>query len=83
MFERLQTHGVLINPAKCQLGVGQLQFLGQQTDNQGIRPLDDKVRVIMDFPKPVTSRKLREFLELLNFYHRFIPNTACILQPLD
>ena len=30
VFERLQSHGVLINPAKCVLGVRQQQFLGYQ-----------------------------------------------------
>ena len=82
VLEWLQRHGVLINPAKCELGVGQLQFLGHQIDNQGIRPLNDKMQVVMEFPKPVTSRKLREFLRLVHFCHRFIPNAACILQPL-
>ena len=41
--EQLQRHGVLINPAKCELGVGQLQFLGHQIDSQGIRSLEHKV----------------------------------------
>ena len=82
MFERLQRHGVLINPAKCVLGVSQLQFLGHQIDQQGIRPLSDKVQAVMDFPLPATQRKLREFLGLVNFYHRFIPKAAQLLQPL-
>ena len=82
VFERLQSHGVLINPAKCVLGVRQLQFLGHQIDSQGIRPLPDKVKVVMEFPRPANARKLREFLGLVNFYHRFIPNAARILQPL-
>ena len=82
VFERLQKHGVLVNPAKCVLGVDQLQFLGHQIDSDGIRPLTDKVRAVMEFPQPATPRKLREFLGLVNFYHRFIPNAARILQPL-
>ena len=82
VFDRLQKHGVLINPAKCVLGVDQLQFLGHDIDSQGIRPLTKKVRVVMEFPQPATPRKLREFLGLVNFYHRFIPNAARILQPL-
>ena len=28
-------------------------------------------------------RKLREFLGLINFHHRFIPNCATILGPLN
>ena len=37
----------------------------------------------MKFPHLTTTRKLREFLGLVNFYHHFIPNAACILQPLQ
>ena len=49
-------------------------------DSHGIHPLEEKVQVIRDFPQPTTQRKLREFLGLVNFYHRFLPNT---LQPLN
>ena len=41
------------------------------------------MKVIQDFPQPTTQRKLREFLGLVNFYHRFVPNCAGILQPLN
>ena len=82
VFERLHRHGVLINPAKCELGVKQLQFLGHQIDSHGIRPLADKVKAVVDFPQPTTPRKLREFLGLVNFYHWFIPNAAHTLRPL-
>ena len=39
--------------------------------------------VIRQFPQPTTQRKLRQFLGLINFYHRFIPDCAKILQPLN
>lgn len=83
VLERLNAHGVLINPAKCVFGVGQLQFLGHHVDSHGIRPLEEKVQVIRDFPQPTTHRKLREFLGLINFYRRFLPNCADTLQPLN
>ena len=83
VFECLSEYGVVINPAKCEFGVAQLQFLGHDVDSKGIRPLAEKVQVIHDFPQPTTQRKLREFLGLVNFYHRFLPNCATILQPLN
>ena len=81
VLERLHKHGVLINPAKCVFGVEQLDFLGHHVDSQGIRPLEEKVHVIRAFPQPNTQRKLREFLGLVNFYHRFIPGGTNILHP--
>ena len=79
---RLDANGIVINPKKCVLGVASLEFLGHQVDRQGIRPLEEKVNVIRQFPQPTSQRKLRQFLGLVNFYHRFIPGCARILQPL-
>ena len=83
VLERLSDHGILVNPSKCVFGVDHLEFLGHYVDSNGIRPLEDKVQVIRAFPTPTTQRKLREFLGLVNFYHRFIPHAATILQPLN
>ena len=83
VLERLNEHGIIINPAKCVFGVNHLEFLGHQVDSQGIRPLEEKVQVIHDFPQPTTQCKLREFLGLINFYHRFIPGCADLLHPLN
>lgn len=76
-------YGILINPAKCVLGVHQLQFLGHYVNQDGVSPLPDQVKVIQDFPQPTTLRKLQEFLGLVNFYHRFVPRCANILAPLN
>ena len=82
VLERLHNHGILLNPTKCLWGVTQLDFLGHHVNAQGIHPLEDKVQVIHDFPQPTSQRKLREFLGLVNFYRRFLPDCAKVLQPL-
>ena len=38
--------GIIINPAKCEFSVEQLQFLCHYVDKDGIRPVEEKVRVI-------------------------------------
>ena len=81
--ERLDSYGITLNPAKCVLGVESLEFLGHKVDKHGIHPLETKVDVIRQFPQPTTQRKLRQFLGLINFYHRFIPGGAHMLQPLN
>ena len=82
LFDRLASFGVVINPAKCEFGVGSLDFLGHHLDHDGIRPLASKVEAIRVFPVPKSLRKLREFLGLVNFYRRFIPRCADIVDPL-
>lgn len=82
LFERLDKYGIVINPAKCTFGVPSLEFLGHQVDSTGVRPLSHKVQAIQDFAPPTTLTQLRRFLGLVNFYRRFIPKCANILQPL-
>ena len=67
MFDCLRQFVVIVNPTKCELGVSELTFLGQCLNSQGIYPLQDKVKVIQEFPQPTTKHKLREFFGLINF----------------
>ena len=83
VFQRLSEYGILINPTKCVFGASSLEFLGYQVSGDGIRPLDSKVEVVRQFPMPNSVRQLREFLGLINFYHRFVPRCAHTLQPLN
>ncbi|GBN01125.1 Transposon Ty3-G Gag-Pol polyprotein, partial [Araneus ventricosus] len=48
----------------------------------GIKPLPDKVKCILDFPKPDTLTQLRRFLGMFNFYRCFISKAAHILAPI-
>lgn len=82
IFQRLQNHGIIINPAKCIFGVSQVRFLGYTVTAQGTTPLHEKVAAILDYPQPQTAKQLRQFLGMLNFYRRFLPDAARIQAPL-
>ena len=82
LFNRLSKYGIVINPSKCIFGTASIEFLGHQISSHGISPLVQKVQAIQDFPAPSSLRKLREFLGLVNFYRRFIPHCAVLVQPL-
>ena len=82
VFERFAMHGIVINPNKCLFGVAELDFLGHHIDQHGITPLPEKVKVVRDFPQPQSQRQLRQFIRLVNFYHRFLPHCADLMRPL-
>ncbi len=82
VFERLSTHGVVINPNKCVFGAAKLDFLGHRINRQGVTPLPQKVQAIRDFPQPKSPCQLRRFIGLVNFYHRFLPHCAELMIPL-
>ena len=83
MFERLNKYGVVINLAKCEFGMNEVAFLGHTVDEHGIKPLADRVNAINEVPLPANIKTLHRYLGMINFYRRFIPGAAKILQPLN
>ena len=82
LFERFDEYGVVINVNKCVFGVDHVEFLGHFVTADGIKPLPEKIKAIVDFPAPNSLRQLRRYLGLVNFYRRFVPSCAHNIQPL-
>lgn len=83
LFTRLDQYGILLNPAKCELGVKEVTFLGYHVSKYGIKPLEEKVEAIKQFPEPRNIKELRRFLGMVNFYHRFVTHSAQRQAPLN
>nr|VZI26528.1 unnamed protein product [Spirometra erinaceieuropaei] len=60
-----------------------LIFLRHEMNSNGIKPVPENVLAISSFPVPTTINQLRRFLGMVNYYHRFLPHSATILQPLN
>ena len=82
LFDRLEQHGLVINPEKCLFAVNQLEFLGHQISAAGSIPLRAKVDAVAQFPEPTTVQQMQQFVGLINFYNRFIPKINLIMAPL-
>ena len=82
LFKRLNEYSIVVNPAKCVFGVLEITFLGYTVSKDGIKPHADRVEAIREFPKPTIIREHRKFLDMVNFYRRFIPHAAKIMMPL-
>lgn len=76
VFERFRQFGITINLTKCEFGKSKIDFLGYEVSAEGIKPLESKVNAILDYPRPETVEKLRQFLGMVNFYRASIPNAA-------
>ena len=60
-----------------------MNFLGYRVSATGLDPVPQKVAAIEDFLRPTTVQKLREFFEMINYYHQLIPQAAALLAPLN
>lgn len=80
VFQRLASHGLVINEGKCQFGATTIDYLGHRITSQGALPLPAKVDAIRAFARPTTVKGLQQFAGMVNFYHRFVPNAAHIMR---
>ena len=79
---RLQQHGLLIRPEKCEWGKTTLTFLGHLITADGIRPLPARIEAIQKYKQPENAKQLQKFLGVINYYHRFLPDASTILHRL-
>lgn len=82
VLRRLSEHGIKVNAKKCRLFQQRITYLGHDIDKNGLHPTAEKVVAIKEAPKPTSVTQLKAFLGLVNFYGKFLPNLATILEPL-
>ena len=83
VFKRLQDTGLKLRADKCDLGVSEIVYLGFKITKDGLLPTSTKVSAIKNAPRPTNVSQLRSYLGLINFYRRFLPKAATLLEPLN
>lgn len=82
VLERLQNCGLTISKGKSEFFKDSVVYLGHKIDSEGLHKLSDKVDAIVKVNTPKNQKELKSFLGLVNYYNRFVPNSAMILEPL-
>ena len=82
VFKALKTANLKVKPEKCQFLQSQVLFLGHLVSSQGIRPDPAKIQDLLDFPPPTSVKGVQQFLGLVQWFKKFIPNLAKTATPL-
>lgn len=86
VMKRIQKYGLKLNRAKCEFAVQEILFLGDKLTAKGVKPDQDKIKAILNMPRPKDRTGVLRIMGMVNFIGKFIPNltakTSCIRELL-
>ncbi|XP_063357876.1 uncharacterized protein K02A2.6-like [Cydia amplana] len=82
VLKRLQDAGLRLQRDKCAFFQTSITYLGYVIDKNGLRTSQDKVSAILKSPPPKNVYEVQQFLGVVNYYRKFIPNASSLLHPL-
>ena len=82
VIKRLKENGLYVKPEKCKWKMREVGFLGVVIGLEEIKMEEEKVKSVLDWLIPKCVKDVQKFLELVNYYHRFIKGFASITRSL-
>jgi hypothetical protein len=82
VLSALRQRQLFVNPKKCLLFAPAVEFLGHLVGTDGVRPLQDKIAAVRDWPAPTSVAEVRVFLGFANYYRHFVARFAIIARPI-
>lgn len=82
LLDRTRSINLKLNKDKCKIGMTEIQYIGHTLSAEGLKPDQEKVRTIMDMPKPHDKAALMRFLGMVQYLSKFILNLSDVSAPL-
>lgn len=82
VFKRLREANITVSWEKCQFCRPEMRYLGYVVDRRGLRVDPDKVRAMLDLPRPKTATEVRRILGSFSWYRRFVPEFSSVVAPI-
>ena len=82
VIKRLEENNLYMKPEKYKWKVREVGFLGVVIGADGIKMEEEKMKGVLDWLTSKCVKDVQKFLELMNYYRRFIKGFASIARPL-
>ena len=81
-LKQMEEHDLYLKLEKCMWKVKEVGFLGLIIRKDRIKMEEEKVKGVLDWPRPKCVKDIQKFLGLANYYRRFVKDFATIAKPL-
>ena len=82
MFLKIHKSGLKLNKKKYQIGVKSTVFLGHIKSSEGVKVDPAKIEAVTKMPLLNSVYELQQFLGVITYLRKFIPNLAEVTSPL-
>ena len=76
LFTRAYEIGLLLSPEKTYLFAEEVEYLGYIFNQLGVIPRPEYIQKVLQFTEPNNKKEIQQYLAVLNYIARFIPNLA-------
>lgn len=82
VFEVCRKRNLKLNTEKCNFFKTEVAFLGHLCTSEGLKPDPNKIKVMLNFPRPQEKAEVKRFVAMANYYRKFIEKFSGLTQPL-
>ncbi len=82
VLRALRVAGLTANPKKWAVGRVEVRYLDFHLGHGQVRPQINKTAAAETCPRPKTKKVVRQFLGMVRYYGRFVPNYSYLTSPL-
>ena len=82
VFKAYTKAGLKLNPKKCHFMASKIDYLGHTVSEAGIEPQEAYLKVVKDWPMPLSRQDILVFLGKIGYYRKFVKEFAKKAKPL-
>ena len=82
VLERARDNNLRLKKSKCHIQKEEVKFHGHIFTRDGLKPDAEKVRAVVDMPRPTDKAGVQRLLGMVNYVSKFIPNMSDLTSPL-
>jgi len=83
VVSRLEERGFSCSLEKSVFMSDKLIYLGHEVTQEGTKPMKKKMDAWLEAPAPKNVSELVSFLGAVNYYRKYLPDLATVIQPLE